>query len=149
MKNIIILTLLCIAIASIALDDTPDNRAKEADRYMKTTPPEDIMKDMTEQMSRNLSPENRREFKELMEKHLNIAVISKAIKDALVKHFTADELKALADFYSSPVGKSAMKKFSLYMADVMPVIQSEVIKARTAVVRASTEINRKKENENK
>lgn len=149
MKNIIILTLLCIVISSFALDDTPENRAKEAARYMETTPPEDIMKDIAEQISQNLSPENRREFKDLIGKHLNIAVITKAIKDALVKHFTADELKALANFYNSPVGKSAMKKFSLYMADVMPVIQSEIIKAQTEVLKARAEINRKKENETK
>ena len=40
------------------------------------------------------------------------------------------ELKALADFYGSAVGKSAMKKFGTYMADVMPDIQAEMIKAQ-------------------
>jgi hypothetical protein len=30
----------------------------------------------------------------------------------------------LADFYGSPVGKSAMQKFGAYMADIMPVMQS-------------------------
>ena len=43
--------------------------------------------------------------------------------------FTTDELKALADFYGSPVGKSAMKKFGAYMADIMPVVQAEIMKA--------------------
>jgi hypothetical protein len=41
-----------------------------------------------------------------------------------VKHFTAEELQALANFYGSPVGKSAMKKFGQFMADAMPNIQS-------------------------
>jgi hypothetical protein len=35
----------------------------------------------------------------------------------------------LADFYGSPVGKSAMKKFGAYMADIMPVVQAEIMKA--------------------
>jgi hypothetical protein len=48
----------------------------------------------------------------------------------MVKHFSAEELKALADFYGSPVGKSAMSKFGAYMADVMPAIQAEMIKAQ-------------------
>jgi len=52
------------------------------------------------------------------------------MKESMVKNFTADELKALADFYGSPVGKSAMKKFGAYMADVMPSIQAEVEKAQ-------------------
>ena len=50
--------------------------------------------------------------------------------DAMVKHFTTEELKALADFYGSPVGKSAMQKFGAYMADVMPAIQAEMQKAQ-------------------
>jgi hypothetical protein len=36
---------------------------------------------------------------------------------------------ALADFYGSPVGKSAMQKFGAYMADIMPVVQAEIVKA--------------------
>ena len=55
--------------------------------------------------------------------------LSKAMKDSLVKHFTAEELKALADFYGSPVGKSAMSKMGDYTADLMPVIQAQVMKA--------------------
>jgi hypothetical protein len=38
-------------------------------------------------------------------------------------------LKALADFYGSPVGKSAMQKFGAYMTDIMPVVQAEIMKA--------------------
>jgi hypothetical protein len=49
--------------------------------------------------------------------------------DAMVKHFTSEELKALADFYGSPVGKSAMQKFGAYMSDLMPTIQAEMMKA--------------------
>jgi hypothetical protein len=50
--------------------------------------------------------------------------------DAMVKHFTTEELKALADFYGSPVGKSAMQKFGAYMADLMPTMQAEIMKAQ-------------------
>jgi hypothetical protein len=60
---------------------------------------------------------------------LDIAALTKAMMDAMVKNFTTDELKALADFYGSPVGKSAMQKFGTYMADIMPVMQAEIIKA--------------------
>ena len=50
--------------------------------------------------------------------------------DAMVKHFTTEELKALADFYGSPVGESAMQKFGAYMADLMPILQAEILKAQ-------------------
>ena len=39
---------------------------------------------------------------------------------------SADELNALADFYGSSVGASAMKKFGAYMADVAPALQLEL-----------------------
>ena len=51
-------------------------------------------------------------------------------KQIIVLGFTTDELKALADFYGSPVGKSAMQKFGAYMADVMPAMQAEMLKAQ-------------------
>ena len=60
-----------------------------------------------------------------MTTQVDIAALSKAMIDAMVKNFTTEELKALADFYGSPVGKSAMQKFGAYMADIMPVVQAE------------------------
>jgi hypothetical protein len=62
----------------------------------------------------------------MLTSQLDIAALIKAMADALVKHFTTEELKALADFYSSPVGKSAMQKFGGYMADLMPTMQAEM-----------------------
>jgi hypothetical protein len=47
----------------------------------------------------------------------------------MVRHFTVRELNALTDFYGSPEGRSAMKKFGAYMADVMPAIQQEMARA--------------------
>jgi len=44
---------------------------------------------------------------------VDIAALSKAMIDAMVKNFTTKELKALADFYGSPVGKSAMQNLVL------------------------------------
>jgi hypothetical protein len=38
------------------------------------------------------------------------------------------ELKFLADFYSSPTAKAAMKKYPEYMKEIMPVFQREMMK---------------------
>jgi len=80
-------------------------------------------------MGANLPADQREQFKKVMTTQLDIAALTKAMMDAMVKNFTTDELKALADFYGSPVGKSAMKKFGTYMADIMPAMQAEIIKA--------------------
>jgi hypothetical protein len=85
---------------------------------------------MADKMATNLPADQRQQFKQMMTKDLDIAALSKAMTDAMVKHFTTEELKALADFYGSPVGKSAMQKFGAYMADIMPVVQAEMLKAQ-------------------
>ena len=85
---------------------------------------------MADKMAANLAPDQRDQFKKLMTSQLDIAALTKAMLDAMVKNFTTEELKALADFYGSPVGKSAMQKFGAYMADIMPTMQSEIMKAQ-------------------
>jgi len=84
---------------------------------------------MTDKMAANIPADQRDKFKKLMTTEVDVAALTKAMTDAMVKNFTTDELKALADFYGSPVGKSAMQKFGTYMADVMPVMQAEIMKA--------------------
>jgi hypothetical protein len=110
--------------------DTPENRSKDAQRYLRATPPKAMFADLAEKTAMNLPADQRQSFKEMMTSKLDIDALTKAMVDAMVKHFTADELKALADFYGSPVGKSAMSKFGAYMADVMPTIQAEMMKAQ-------------------
>ena len=149
MRHMLIVIMLGIATSVLALDDTPANREKEAERYLKATPPEEMMKDMADKMAMNMPPESRTEFKELMTKYLDIAAMTKAMKDSMVKHFTADELKALADFYGSPIGKSAMTKFGAYMADTMPAIQAEILKAQGEAFKAQAETNRLKQDADK
>jgi len=109
--------------------DTPETRRREAERYLQVSPPKALFEDMADKIAANLPPDQREQFKRMMTADLDIAALSKAMTDAMVKHFTTDELKALADFYGSPVGKSAMQKFGTYMADIMPVMQAEIMKA--------------------
>ena len=137
MKKIMMATALIVMVSALscAIDDTPENRAKEADRYMAVAHVEQMFQDIADQMAMNLPMEQREELKDLLTKHLDIAALEKAMKEAMVKHFTAGELKALADFYGSPDGKSATKKFPMYMAEVMPAVQAERIKAQAKASR--------------
>jgi hypothetical protein len=52
----------------------------------------------------------------------NAIALEAAMKKSLVRRFSADELKALADVWSSPAGNSAMKKWGAYGADLLPVV---------------------------
>ena len=131
-KQIIIaaVSLFISSVFVLSATDTPETRHHEADRYLQAIPPKALFEDMADKMATNLPADQRQQFKQMMTKDLDIAALSKAMTDAMVKHFTTEELKALADFYGSPVGKSAMLKFGAYMADLMPIIQTEMMKAQ-------------------
>jgi len=120
----------CAWFPVLSAPDTPETRRREAERYLQATPPKALFEDMADKMAATLPPDQRERFKRIMTADLDIPALSKAMTDAMVKNFTTDELKALADFYGSPIGKSAMQKFGAYMADLMPVLQAEMIKAR-------------------
>jgi hypothetical protein len=121
---------LTLALPAFAIDDTPENRAKEADRYFEAAAPKEMLDEMTTQMATSVPDAEKTKFKELLTKHFNYESFVKSMKDAMVRHFTATELAALADFYSSEVGKSAMKKMGGYTAEIMPLVQTEILKAQ-------------------
>src|SRR5213595_4081930 len=131
-KQTLTLTILTLFIScglAFSAPDTPETRRHEAERYLQATPPKALFEDMADKMAENLPPDQREQFKKMMTTQVDIAALTKAMIDSMVKNFTTDELKALADFYGSPVGKSAMQKFGAYMADIMPVMQAEIMKA--------------------
>ena len=130
---------LCVTTTASGIEDTPDNRLREAERYLMATAPEEMFADMAEQMANNMAESERESFKALMTKHLDVPGVTNTMKEAMVKHFTAEELKALADFYGSAVGKSAMKKIGVYMAEVMPTIQGEIMKPQAKANREKAE----------
>jgi hypothetical protein len=127
---VLVVLTFCAWSPVYSATDTPETRHHEADRYLQAVPPKALFEDMADKMATNLPADQRQQFKQMMTKDLDIAALSKAMADAMVKHFTTEELKALADFYGSPVGKSAMQKFGAYMADLMPIIEAEMMKAQ-------------------
>jgi hypothetical protein len=138
-RLLLFVLLLPSSLPAFALDDTPQNREEQANRYLAAVPPQSMMSDMSAKMAETLPEEQRDQFKALMTKHLDLGRVTAAIKAAMIKTFTADELKALADFYGSDVGKSAMAKMGTYMSEVMPATMNEV---QSALVKAQGEAHR-------
>ncbi len=124
--------LLCLGLLAsfagpaFAMDDTPQNRAQEAARYMEAVPPEGAATDMAKSIAQSLPEQQQQAFLAAMQKNMNAAGIKTAAQAGLVKVFTADELKALADFYGAPLAKSAMGKMGAYLTEVMPAVEKEV-----------------------
>lgn len=112
-----------------ALDDTPENRKQEAERYLSVVSAKSLIDGMVTKMAANMPEEQGTIMVEALTKELNLDSITKAMSASMQKHFTADELKALADFYSQPIAKSAMAKMGDYMADVMPAVETQMVEA--------------------
>ena len=134
--------LVPFSLPALALDDTEQNREEQANRYLEAVPPQAMLNDMSSKMAETLPAGQRDEFKTLMTKFLDAARVTSAIRAAMVKTFSAGELKALADFYGSDVGKSAMAKMGTYMAEVMPATMNEV---QAALSKAQEEAHEKGE----
>jgi hypothetical protein len=134
MKRLILAALvgssffLATAVAA-DLADTPENRLAQAERYLAASSPKTMFVEMAKKMAANMPEDQRGPFVDLFVSKVDMEALTKAMTDSMVKHFSAEELKALADFYGSPVGKSAMSKFGDYMADLMPTLQQEMAKA--------------------
>ncbi len=120
--------LICLHTMSLGAEpeDTPATRRQAAERYAQANDLPKMLADVSDAMSKNLPPEKRAEFKTLMTQYLRVDALQEAMLISMVRHFTTRELNALAAFYGSEEGKSAMAKFGLYMADVMPMVEAEM-----------------------
>lgn len=120
---------VALTVAAAEGSDNHDSRVQAATRYLEVVSMRDLMADMVREGAKNVPPESRQAYIDFMTNTIRVEVLEKAALESMVRHFTAGELNALADFYGSKEGRSAMKKFGVYMADVMPVIQREMIRA--------------------
>jgi len=127
MWKLLVLVVAVVMLSACSVSDTTANREKEADRFMLAFPPKELIDDMVKGLSENVPPEQRDSFVAMFASSMDVKVIGKAMREAMIKDFTAPELKSLADFYISPISRSAMKKYGTYMSDIMPVIQQEMM----------------------
>jgi hypothetical protein len=125
------ISCLTFAFPALAIEDTPENRAAQADYYLRVVPAQTLMNDMSEKIAATLPESQRPIFITLMTKNLDMNAVANLMRAAMIKNFSADELKAIADFYGSPIGKSAMTKYGNYMADAMGPLQVELARAMT------------------
>jgi len=127
MRVLLPIGLLIAALPAMA--DSEQERIAAARRYLEVAQTAKITEDTVNELAKGFSGEQRERFVEFMHNAVRPEVLEQAAMASMVKTFTAEELNALADFFGSPLGRSAMNKFGLYMADIMPVIQQEMFRA--------------------
>jgi hypothetical protein len=130
--GLLVLLVSLFAGAAFAADvpDTHGNRLAAARSYMDAVPLKDLIRDVVDETAKNLPEDARPSYVRFMTQSIRVDVLEGATLASMARHFTVRELKALAAFYGSPEGRSAMKKFGGYMADVMPVLQQEMLRAQ-------------------
>ncbi len=134
MRTLTLLALLLLTSPALADEDTQENRAKEVERYLTLVPVTELMQDMTDSMASTLPLDQQAFLRTVMTEYFDLELLTDTMKDSMVRNFTVAEIRALADFYEQPVAKSAMKKSSLMMAEIMPVIQREAERAVQAAL---------------
>ena len=107
---------------------TPETRRHEAERYVQAMNPREFLHDFFEKATANLPPAQREEQRAKLAR-IDVDAVAKVMVDVMAKCLTTDELKALADFYGSPVGRSAMGKVNSCMIELVPTIGAEAAKA--------------------
>jgi len=125
----LLIPLSCGKIPGITKEDTPANREESGKKYFKVVSPQDMMKDMVANIALTLPEADRSMYIDTMIKNLDLKKIEDIMGKAIVKNFTVKEIDAMAAYYGTPEGKSTMKKFGTYMADLMPELNKEVYKS--------------------
>ena len=123
----LVLGCFLFSLQNIFADDTKEARIQAAERYLAAVPISQLLEDTFREMSKSLPEAIREGFIAQMRIVVRADILEAATRASLVRHFTVDELNAMTEFYSSPHGASAMRKFGAYMADVMPAVQEEMI----------------------
>jgi hypothetical protein len=106
--------------------DTPENRKAAAQKYLEAVPPQELLQNITGNMIQRMPEETRKEFQDALNDKALLEKTYQISETALIKHFTPDEINAMAAFFGSPAGKSARVKFSGYMREIMPQLNTEM-----------------------
>lgn len=128
-KLVVVMGMLLLSAPVYALEDTPGNRAKEAERYLVASSVRETLQEVPAQMAEDQPAEKRELFKKLIAKYFVVDTVMKRQSEALVKLFTADELRYLADTASSEFAKAISRKMEAFMSEMSPEIQTEALNA--------------------
>lgn len=127
------------APADSAVDDTDKGRQALAERCVKAAPTEVVARLACRRVAtvRSDIPESRREeFAKAMMSELDLDMMKAKRIEVMAKHLTADELKALAEFYESPSGHSAWQKLDEYVVAMHAEMKTKMSEAESRARKA-------------
>ncbi len=122
------------ATETTAAENSDQNRQSLAERCVKAAPTEVVARIACSRVAlvRGDIPEaQRQEFVKAMLSELDLKLMAAKRVEVMAKHFTADELSALAEFYESPSGHSAWQKLDGYVEDMQGAMKSKMLEAES------------------
>ena len=129
-SNVYLALVLALLIAGSCRAQTKAESAEEAtDRYLRVVPIDQLLADTTAELAKQVPADQRASFVAEFRRFLRPEPIERIARAAMLRTFTAEEISAMADFYTSPHGASAMRKFGSYMSQVLPATIAEVQRA--------------------
>lgn len=109
--------------------DMIQNRIAAAKHYVKEISIQNIFQSVVYEMAMEIPEKKREEFMKFMDKAFQIQELENVVVTTMVKHFSLNEIEALSDAENTLEDLSMRKKFNTYIADVMPLIEQEIIRA--------------------
>jgi len=127
---------LLLALSGITACTTPSQsnahatQEQLAEELMAIVPPEIMFAQLAEPYAQAYAlPHKQTKAHSNFMRNVDLNEVNRIIREALLKHFTEAELKALVSFYSTPEGRSCMTKAAPFAADVVPSCSHEATKA--------------------
>lgn len=139
MKKWFVIIFFAMTSAVFAIEDTPENREKEVDRYFKMYSMEEYFLSMYSGRLKNMDPAV---VKRVIHATYDFDKMTQAMRAAMVKTLTADEIAMMADYYASPEGKSGMAKMGAYMSELNSVVTSEATRASIIALQELTQLKK-------
>lgn len=128
MNYIYILILVLISSSAFSDDGELKKKYEAIDRYNKTQSPAKMLDAYVESYTKDLPPPKAELFRDTILKERNLKLLTEDVKPIMAKHFTLEELVALAEFFESQHGASAMKKMGSFMAEFQPIFNAELMR---------------------
>jgi hypothetical protein len=140
---IFVLATMSQSVLAADRDDTPALREAAAQRYLKAVPVQKMIDDMLKVIMKSVPAEKQTGFDAFIRKTLRPEFIEQASIQAMVKTFTVHEINAMTSFYNSPEGRSVQAKMGTYLAEIMPLLQQEMLRALQEI-NVENEVQQKK-----
>lgn len=140
-KRVVFAVSLVFIVATAAFGQ--DSNEELAKQYVKLTSSKESIEDvLTSIFDPQRTGTSRSQIDRAL-KAINFSVIERVAVDSVSRRMTKTELKAAISYLSSPEGKSVMQKQRDVVRDIAPVVQQEVVKALSEMLKGSPEQLRK------